>query len=479
MQRIEKIKKTWYNYTGYVYFPYFEKNDRQITEGRKANMVKICSVMPHSRAEKAGIKDGDVLMSINGNEINDVLDYRFYLADTLVLLEIKRNDDVYSVRINKGEYDDIGLDFETPLMDKKHSCRNKCVFCFIDQLPDGMRDTLYFKDDDSRLSFLHGNYITMTNLSEKDVDRIVKMHISPVNISVHTTNPELRVKMMKNKNAGKVLSYLDRFKEAGIKICAQIVLCKGLNDKAELDRSMQDLTKLFPALSSCSIVPAGLTKFRDGLYKLDNFTGEDCAEIIAQVNSFGDKCFAEYGTRLFYCADELYVKSGIPLPDDDYYEDFAQIENGVGMLRSLETEFSSELDFFMDGLNKQTLAKPRKVSIATGVAAYDHIKTLALLAESQIENLSVNVYKIINRFFGETITVSGLLTGIDLYNQLSGLDLGDELLLSSNTLRAEGDMFLCGMTPEELSEKLGNIKITFAKNDGAELLSAIIGQEIC
>ena len=442
-------------------------------------MVRICSVLRNSRAEKVGISDGDILLSINGNEINDVLDYRFYLADTHVSLELKRGNDTYSARISKNEYDDIGLEFETPLMDKKHSCRNKCIFCFIDQLPGGMRETLYFKDDDSRLSFLHGNYITLTNLSDKDVDRIIKMHISPINVSVHTTNPELRVKMMKNKNAGKVLSYLDRFKKAGITICAQIVLCKNVNDKDELDRSMNELQELFPALSSCSIVPAGLTKFRDGLYELEAFTKEECAAIIKQVNAFGDKCKDKYGTRLFYCADELYIKSGTPLPDDEYYEDYAQIENGVGMLRSLEVEFSSELNFYLDTLEKQKLDKPRAVSIATGAAAYEYIKNLALLAESKVEGLKVNVYRVTNKFFGETITVSGLLTGVDLAEQLCNCELGEELLLSSNTLRAEGDLFLCGMTPDELSKKLGGIKITFSKNDGAELLSAIIGQEIC
>lgn len=441
-------------------------------------MVKITSVLDGSRAKKAGIAADDTLISINGNEINDVLDYRFYLADTSVFLALKRGENTFSVKIMKGEYDDIGLDFETPLMDKKHSCLNRCIFCFIDQLPKGMRETLYFKDDDSRLSFLHGNYITMTNLSDKDIDRIIKMHISPVNVSVHTTNPELRVKMMKNKNAGRVLSYLNRFKEAGIKICAQIVLCKNINDKEELDRSMNDLQQLFPALSSCSIVPAGLTKFRDGLYELEAFTPQECVEVIKQVTAFGDECVKKYGTRLFYCADELYIKGGVPLPDEDYYEDYAQIENGVGMLRSLEAEFSSELDFYLDMLDKKTLDAPRKVSVATGVAAYEHLKSLALLTESKVEGLTVNVYKITNRFFGESITVSGLLTGVDLAAQLKGCDLGDELLLSSNTLRAEGDLFLCGMSPDTLSEKLGGAKITFCKNDGAELLAAFLGQEI-
>ena len=441
-------------------------------------MVKVTFVADNSRAQKAGIAAEDILLSINGNEINDVLDYRFYLANSLISLELMRGESVYTTKIIKSEYDDIGLDFETPLMDKKHSCLNKCIFCFIDQLPSGMRDTLYFKDDDSRLSFLHGNYITLTNLSDKDVDRIIKMHISPVNVSVHTTNPELRVKMMKNKNAGRVLSYLDRFKEAGITICAQIVLCKGINDKEELERSMTDLKKLFPALSSCSVVPAGLTKFRDGLYPLEAFTKEECADVINQVETFGAKCLSELGSRLFYAADEFYIKSGLPIPDDEYYEDYAQIENGVGMIRSLECEFSSELDFLLDGKESITLDRPRRVSIATGAASYTHIKELAALAESRIKGLKVNVYEIKNRFFGESITVSGLLTGADLSDQLQELDLGDELLLSSNTLRAEGDMFLCGMTPKELSENLGGIKISFSKNDGAELLAAILGQKI-
>ena len=440
-------------------------------------MVKITSVLNGSRAEKVGVFDGDILLSINGNEINDVLDYRFYLTESSVELALLRGEERLSFTIKKSEYDDIGLEFETPLMDKKHSCRNKCIFCFIDQLPDGMRESLYFKDDDSRLSFLHGNYITMTNLSDKDVDRIIKMHISPVNVSVHTTNPELRVKMMKNKNAGKVLSYLDRFKDAGITICAQIVLCKGINDGAELDRSMRDLKKFFPALSSCSVVPAGLTKFRDGLYHLEAYTPQECADVIAQVNAFGDECKKELGTRLFYCADEFYIKSNTELPNEEYYEEYAQIENGVGMLRSLAAEFSCELDFFTDGLEHAKLEHERTVSIATGAAAYEHIKALALFAESKVDGLKVNVYKIINRFFGESITVSGLLTGIDISEQLKNCELGNELLLSSNTLRADGDLFLCGTTPDELSKRLGNIKISFVANDGAELLSAILGQE--
>ncbi|MBR4872302.1 MAG: DUF512 domain-containing protein [Clostridia bacterium] len=437
-------------------------------------MVTIRSVIPHSEAHRAGIMAGDLLISVNGNEITDVLDYRFYLADTLVTLVFSRNGEKRAVTIKKQEYDDVGLEFETPLMDKKKSCHNKCVFCFIDQLPKGLRDSLYFKDDDARLSFLHGNYITMTNLSERDVERIIKMHISPVNVSVHTTNPELRVSMMKNKRAGEVLSYLDRFAEAGIRICAQIVLCRGINDGAELDRTMRDLSRLVPALSSVSVVPAGLTKFREGLAELTPFSPEECRDVIRQVTEFGDECLEKLGTRLIYCADELYVKGGLPLPEDSYYEDYAQIENGVGMLRSLAEEFSFELDYVTDRIAECAPTLPRKVSIATGVAAYEQMVALARALETQVAGLKVCVHKIVNRFFGESITVAGLLTGKDLAEQLEGNLSCDALLLPAATLRAEGDLFLCGMTPHELEERLG-VPITFVQNDGAALIDAILG----
>lgn len=437
-------------------------------------MVVIEQVTEHSRAARAGLRAGDVLAAINGNSVSDVLDYRFYLADTLITLEFIRDGERHAVTIKKQEYDDIGLEFETPLMDKKHSCRNKCIFCFIDQLPKGLRESLYFKDDDSRLSFLHGNYVTLTNLSDTDVDRIIKMHISPINVSVHTTNPELRVQMMKNKRAGEVLGYLDRFAEAGIRICAQIVLCRGINDGEELDRSMRDLCRLVPALSSVSVVPAGLTKFRDGLYPLTQFSPEECREVVKQVEKFGDECLKKYGTRLIFPADELYIKGRLPIPPDEFYEDYAQIENGVGMLRSIATEFSFELDYIEDRLDEITPHLPRKISIATGAAAYDQMCALARLAEARVEGLEINVYKIINHFFGETVTVAGLLTGKDLSEQLEGKDLGRELLLSSSTLRADGDLFLCGMTPEELSARLG-VKLTFSGCDGGELLDAILG----
>lgn len=435
-------------------------------------MVKILAVLPRSIAAKAGIHGGDVLVSINQNEIRDVLDYRFYLTDTNVSLTLSRGGEPYTVHINKGEYDDIGLEFETPLMDKKHTCQNGCVFCFIDQLPPGMRESLYFKDDDDRLSFLHGNYVTLTNLKDADIDRIIKMHISPVNVSVHTTNPELRVKMMKNKHAGEVLSYLGRMADAGIALCTQIVLCKGLNDGAELDRTMHDLIKYHPALRSCAIVPVGLTKYREKLYPLEAFSPEECAAVIEQVNTYGDWCLKEYGTRIFYCSDEFYVRAGLPLPQEDYYEDYSQIENGVGMLTSMKSEFDFELDY-LDELLPDFCA-PRTVSVATGMAAHEHIASLAKELMARVDGLTVNVYPIVNNFFGHSVTVAGLLTGGDVVEQLKGGELGDELLFPAVMLRADGDVFLDDMTPAELSTRLG-VPVRSSENDGAKLIAALLG----
>jgi len=435
-------------------------------------MVKILAVLPRSIAEKAGIRGGDVLVSINQNEIRDVLDYRFYLTDTNVSVTLFRGDESYTVHINKGEYDDIGLSFETPLMDKKHSCTNRCVFCFIDQLPPGMRESLYFKDDDDRLSFLHGNYVTLTNLKDEDIDRIIKMHISPVNVSVHTTNPELRVKMMKNKHAGEVLSYLGRMADAGIALCTQIVLCKGLNDGAELDRTLHDLIQYYPSLRSCAIVPVGLTKYREKLYPLEAFTPEECAAVIEQVNTYGNWCLKKYGTRIFYCSDEFYVRAGLPLPTEEFYEDYSQIENGVGMLTSMKAEFDMELDY-LDELLADFRA-PRTVSVVTGMAAYEHISSLAKELMARVDGLTVNVYPIVNNFFGHSVTVAGLLTGGDVVEQLKGKDLGDELLFPSVMLRADGDIFLDDMTPAELSARLG-VPVRAVESDGAKFICALLG----
>lgn len=435
-------------------------------------MVTITDVAQNSRAARKGIIAGDVLVSINGREISDVLDYRFFLTNTNITLSLLRDGEPLEVVIRKQEYDDIGLDFETPLMDKKRSCQNKCIFCFIDQLPKGMRETLYFKDDDSRLSFLHGNFITMTNLFNKDIDRIIEMHISPVNVSVHTTNPELRVKMMHNKRAGLVLDYLPKLAKAGITLCGQLVLCRGINDGEELERSMRDLYALGDAMESVSIVPAGLTKYRDKLYPLTTYTAEEAAQIIDQVEAFADKCLAECGSRKFFCADELYLRAGRPLHTEEYYEGYAQIENGVGMITSLMTEFEDEMNFLAEDLAEYKA--PRTVSICTGVAAYPTIKAMAARLEAQVEGLTIHVYEIINHFFGESVTVAGLLTGKDMSEQLAGKELGDVLFFPENTLRAGEDIFLDDMTPEELSTKLG-VPVMPGRNDGGEFVREMLG----
>ncbi len=435
-------------------------------------MVSIAYVAPGSRAFKAGILAGDILLSINDREINDVLDYRFHLANSKIVLRLSRNGEDITKTILKSEYDDIGLDFDTPLMDNKHSCENKCVFCFIDQLPKGLRESLYFKDDDSRLSFLHGNYITLTNLKDKDIDRIIEMHISPVNISVHTTNPELRVKMMRNKRAGEVLSYLRRLVDAGIHICGQLVICKGINDGAELERSMNDLEAYSPALQSVSVVPAGLTKFRDKLYPIEPYTKEDCGQIIDQVNAFGDKCLEKHGTRVFYCADELYIKAERELPDESYYEEYSQIENGVGMLTSMNSEIDTELDYIDEYLPE--FKAPRCVSVATGYSAYENITAICNKLAQKIDGLDIRVYPIKNNFFGETITVAGLLTATDIIDQLADKDLRDELLFPACALRSDGDLFLDGKTPQELSKAL-EVRVRPTESDGVGFIRAILG----
>lgn len=436
-------------------------------------MVKITSVLSRSRAAKVGVLSGDRLVSINGNEINDVLDYRFYLTERVVELEILRGEERLFLTIKKGEYDDIGLDFETPLMDKKQRCKNACIFCFIDQNPEGLRESLYFKDDDSRLSFLHGNYITLTNMTEKDVARIVKMRFSPINISVHTMNPTLRVEMMKNKRAGEVLSYLDDFYRAELNMCAQIVLCKGVNDGEELIYSMKRLSEYFPYMTSVSIVPAGLTKFRDRLYPLSDFTKEEARAVIETVNSYGDALKEKVGTRMFYLADELYLKAGLPIPDAEYYEEYPQIENGVGMLRSFLDEFGmGEEDI---GELAASLKKKRRVSVATGEASYPMISSLAEKIMKLTERIEISVYKITNFFFGESITVSGLLTGKDISDELSGKELGDSLLIPRCCLRAGEDVFLCGMTLSELEAKL-NTPIRVTENDGFDFIDAVFGR---
>lgn len=432
-------------------------------------MVVISAVARRSRAGRVGVRAGDVLISINGNEIADVLDYRFYLAETCVVLELSRGAERYTVRIEKDEYDDIGLAFETPLMDRKQSCRNKCVFCFIDQMPPGMRESLYFKDDDARLSFLHGNYITMTNLTDRDVERIIRMHLSPINVSVHTTDPELRVQMMKNPRAATSLAYLSQMAEAGIELHGQIVLCRGINDGAALDRTLADLAVLYPAMSSVSVVPAGLTRYRDALHPLTPFTPEECAAVIDQVDRVASAHFATHGSRLFFCADEFYLASGRPIPEEDFYEGYPQLENGVGMICSLRTEFG-----FWEQEQMPKKARKRHVSLATGMAAYPLMCELAQRMEAAFPHLCIRVYAIRNDFFGEQITVAGLLTAQDIIAQLRDEDLGSELLLPAAVLRAGGDLFLDDKTPKDVARALGT-PLRFVENDGAALAAALLG----
>ncbi len=436
-------------------------------------MVKITDVERGSYADSCDIRRGDILISINGNVINDVLDYRFYLTECECELLLSRDGEEYAAVIEKDEYDDIGLGFETPLMDEKHSCKNGCIFCFIDQNPKGLRDSLYFKDDDSRLSFIHGNYITLTNMTDEDVRRIIKMRMSPINISVHTTNPELRVKMMKNKRSGEVLRYLDDFKAAGLSMCGQIVLCRGVNDGEELVRTLTDLSRYYPEMGSVSVVPAGLTAHREGLYPLSDFTKEEACAVIDTVDCIAREQQRRYGSRQFFCADELYLKAQRPLPPTEYYEDYPQIENGVGMLRSFLDEFGMALEDVRELGSR--LTEPRRVTVATGVASYDTFKNIGAAIEAACPNMRVNVKRIVNNFFGRSVTVSGLLTGRDISEQLSGEDLGEELFISASCLRHGEDVFLCGMTVGELSEALGGIKVTPSENDGYALVESLLG----
>ena len=433
-------------------------------------MVRIEKILPNSIAEECGICEGDMLISIDEHEINDVLDYRFYLASDEIELTVKRDEELIIFSIEKEEYEDIGLEFETPLMDKKQRCENKCIFCFIDQLPDGMRESLYFKDDDSRLSFLHGNYITLTNLEKRDIERIVEMHISPVNVSVHTTNPELRCKMMHNKRAGESLSYLKMLKDGGIEICAQIVLCKGINDGEELVRSLRDLAGLFPQLSSVAIVPSGLTAHRQGLYPLEPFGKYDACAVIDTVEALSREYFSEFGKNLFFCSDEFYLTAERELPSDSYYEEYSQLENGVGMLRLFETE----MDMFLKTLTDEEKQAERNVTVATGESAYAFMCRAVKKVQTKCRGLKCNVYKIENDFFGHTITVSGLITGKDLVAQLKNKALGTELLISRSMLRSEGDLFLCNSSIADVENSLG-VKVIPVMQDGASFVEALLG----
>ncbi len=411
---------------------------------------------------------GDRLIAINGHKVLDVLDYKFYAYDTRLDVELCRPDGTeYRVELRKPEGGDLGVDFESYLMDRPRSCANNCVFCFIDQLPPGMRPTMYFKDDDARLSFLLGNYITLTNLSPREIQRIIDLHVSPVNVSVHTTNPELRVRMLKNRRAGECVEIMRRFAAGGIVMNCQIVCCPGWNDGAELQRTMEELAAMYPAVHSVSIVPLGVTKFREGLEPLTPFTPEHAAETIDQVTAFGDTCVERYGTRIFWCGDEMYLSARRELPPDEFYEEHTQLENGVGMLRLMETEFRSALT-----LSDEPDGVP--FCIATGTAAAPFFEGLLALAREKYPRLDGRVYAIENDFFGHSITVAGLVTGQDLIAQLRGRDLGRRVFVSQNMLRRQEVDFLDDVTLEQAVKALC-VPIYPVEQDGFALWDAISG----
>lgn len=434
----------------------------------KKHEHRIESITPGSIAEEMGIEPGDVLLSIDGNEIEDIFDYQFYSEDEeLVLLIEKPDGEQWELEIEKDPDEDLGLGFGEGLMDEYHSCRNKCMFCFIDQMPEGMRDTLYFKDDDSRLSFLQGNYITLTNMSEKDVERIVRYRLEPINISFQTMNPELRCKMLHNRFAGDALKKVDILYQGGIEMNGQIVLCKGVNDGEELERSISELTKYLPLLRSVSVVPVGLTKFRDGLYPLEPFTKEDAKEVLSTIHRWQEKVYGEYGIHFIHAGDEWYLLAGEEVPEEERYDGYLQLENGVGMLRLLFNEFEEGY--------RQLEGDDRKgeLSIATGKLAFPYIRRMADRMEEKYPGMKIHVYCIRNDFFGERITVSGLITAQDLMNQLSGQKLGDALLIPCNMLKTDEDVFLDDYTVEQVSDTL-QVPIDIVKSSGQDFIDAVL-----
>ena len=429
--------------------------------------VIISSVIKGSKADRCGIKSGDTLIAINGNTIEDVLDYMFYIAVEKVSLSLERDGEAFEKTVRKSEYDDIGLEFDTFLMDKKRSCSNKCIFCFIDQMPKGMRETLYFKDDDARLSFLQGNYVTLTNLDDRDIERIIKMRLN-INVSVHTTNPELRCKMMNNRFAGDKLRFLKMLTDAGIELNCQIVCCPGINDGKELLRTLTDLERMMPNIQSVAVVPVGITKFREGLFPMKIFNKETAGAAIDVIEAVQKDCLEKYGTRMVFASDEFYITAERPIPDADYYEEYPQYENGVGLLRSLSDEVDAALEM------QEEYSRKRKVSLATGTLAGGFHKELVKRISARFPTFECNVYPIVNHFFGETITVAGLVTGGDLIEQLKGQDLGEELIIPKVMLKADEDIFLDDVTLDEVREAL-DIKITPIANDGYDYLDALLG----
>lgn len=462
---------------------------------------KICSVEPGSIAEQLNIEPGDFLLSINGQQMDDIFDYHFLVSDEqLVILIRKADGEEWELDIDKDYSEDLGIGFENGLMDEYHSCRNKCIFCFIDQMPPNMRETLYFKDDDSRLSFLQGNYVTLTNMSDEDVDRIIRYKLAPINISVHTTNPELRCKMLNNRFAGEALEKVRKLYEAGIEMNGQIVLCKGINDGEELERSIRDLAGYIPYMESVSVVPVGLTKYRDNLYPLQPFTKEDAREVLAIIHKWQKICYEKHGTHFIHAGDEWYLLAEIDFPEEERYDGYIQLENGVGMMRLLYEEFqeclreeeermeeshSSLKDVFKNrrkiwkGSEKEAAqamglrGREHKITIATGKLAAPMLTKLATAFMALHPEIQIQVITVINQFFGERITVSGLLTGQDLALQLAGEDLGEKLLLPCNMLRSGERVFLDDVTVEELENAL-QVPVHIVKSDGQSLFEEFL-----
>ena len=425
-------------------------------------------VEPGSIAEEMGIEAGDKLININDNAIEDVFDYHYYVNDEEIVLLIEKPDgEEWELEIEKDYEEDLGIVFEQGLMDEYRSCRNKCIFCFIDQMPKGMRETLYFKDDDSRLSFLQGNYITLTNMSEHDVERIVKYHLEPINISFHTTNPELRCKMLRNRFAGEALKKVDKLYEGAIQMNGQIVLCKGINDDEELERSIRDMSKYLPHLQSVSVVPVGLTKYRDGLYPLESFTKEDAEKVIDTIEKWQKIFYEEYGLHFIHAGDEWYILAERDVPEEERYDGYLQLENGVGMLRLLINEFE-EAYAEVDGDDRHI-----EVSMATGFLAYPYLKKMIQKLQVKFPNVTVHLYPIRNDFFGEKITVAGLITGQDLTMQLKGQPLGERLLLPCNMFRSGEEVFLDDVTLSELKVSL-QVEADIVKSSGWDFIEAII-----
>lgn len=429
----------------------------------------VKSLMPGGIGEELGIEPGDKLLAINGNEIQDVFDYYYYEESEQLLLLIEKPDgEEWELEIEKDEDESLGIEFDQSLMDEYRSCRNKCMFCFIDQMPKGMRETLYFKDDDSRLSFLQGNYITLTNMSDHDVERIVKYRLEPINISFQTTNPELRCKMLHNRFAGEALKKVDILYRGQIEMNGQIVLCKGVNDGEELERTIRDLTGYLPYLKSVSIVPVGLTKYRDGLYPLEPFTKEDAREVLSVIHRWQEKIYQEHEIHMIHAGDEWYVLAEEEVPEEARYDGYLQLENGVGMMRLLFNEVQEALSA-VTGDGRQ-----REISLATGRLMYPYIGKILEEIRKKFPNITTHLYAIRNDFFGERITVSGLITGQDLTGQLKGQPLGERLLLPCNMLKIGEPVFLDDFTLEEVENSL-QVKTDIVKSSGQDLLDAVIG----